>query len=254
MQHFYAIDDRLPIILHTIGETQNQIPIVRDKDIKWNQFIWVKNGTGTFYSGDKCFRLSKGQGVFLRNSESHSYSGSNLHTAWCTFSSSENLLTYVMGDKKYLLFTVPDFLERETENLKSLARGNTDTLELSSATYSYVTELFAAIANESDPIIDGAKKFMKENFHRPLSLDEIAESVGLNRFSLCRYFKKHHNRSVINELKKIRVSAAKRMLRYSDEKIETVAALCGFENPSYFSLRFKEECSCTPLEYRNKYL
>lgn len=254
MSDFYSFDGRLPIILHTIGESPHQGAISRSNDIKWNQFIWVKSGSGVFRSGERTFHLSKGDGIFLRNSESHSYSGKDLHTVWCTFSASENLLNYVIGDKKYLLFSVPDFLERETNALKSLAQSGADTLEISSATYSYVIELFTAITKETDPVISGAKRFMKENYSKPLSLDDIAQSVGMDRFALCRYFKKNHKRSVINELKKIRISAAKRLLRYSDEKIENIARLCGFENPSYFSLRFREECSCTPLEYRNKYL
>ncbi len=254
MVQFMSFDGRLPIILHTVGESPRQGSVSRSADIKWNQFIWVKEGSGTFCSGDESFFLTKGQGIFLRNSVSHSYEGKNLHTGWCTFSCAENLLTYVMGEKKYILFTVPEFLEHESENLRILAQSGADTLELSAAAYTYVTELFAAITKDTDSVISRSRKFMKSNYSKPITLDDIAQSVEMDRFALCRYYKKNHKRSVMNELKKIRISAARRLLRYSGESVENISRLCGFENPSYFSLRFREECSCTPLEYRKKYM
>ena len=254
MEQFMSFDGRLPIILHTVGESPHQNAVSRSERVKWNQFIWVKDGSGTFRSGDDTFLLEKGQGIFLRNSVSHSYEGKNLYTGWCTFSCAENLLNYVMGDKKHLVFSVPEFLDAETENLRSLAQSGADTLGLSAAAYTYVTELFAAITKNADPIISRSRKFMKKNFSKPITLDDIASSVDLDRFALCRYYQKHHKRSVMNELKAIRISAAKRLLRYSDESVGSISRLCGFENPSYFSLRFREECSCTPLEYRKKYM
>ncbi len=250
---FHTFDGRLPIMLNTIGETSKQGAIYRDKYIKCNQFIWLRGGEGDFYSGEKHFKLTKGQGVFLRNGESHGYGGENLHTAWVTFYSSENLLDYVMGDKKYIIFDVPDFLDREAEELRLLAMSGTGTLELSAAAYTFVTELFAAITKNEDSVISITKKFMKENYQRAITLDEIAASAGLDRFALCRYYKKHHKRSVIHELRKIRISVAKRLLRYSSEKIEDIAKMCGFEDASYFALCFRREALCSPLEYRNKY-
>ena len=254
MSDFYTFDGRLPIILHTIGEIPHQQPIHRNADIKWNQLIWVRNGEGEFYSGERNFTLTKGMGVLLRHRESHGYEGKNFHTAFITFSASENLLNYIMGDRKYLVFDVPEFLDKETEDIQALARSGAATFELSAAVYSLLSELHATFSSDEDSVITGAKKFMKENYSRSISLDDIAAAVGSDRFALCKYFKKHHKRSVMSELRKIRISAAKRMLRYSCDSIETIAKTCGFEDPSYFALRFREECSCSPHEYRNKYL
>jgi AraC-like DNA-binding protein len=92
-----------------------------------------------------------------------------------------------------------------------------------------------------------------KNYSRHLTLDEIAREIETDKFSLCRYFAKHHNRSVMDELKYIRISHAKQRLRYSSDSVEEIGHKCGFESPSYFALRFREITGRTPLEYRKQY-
>ena len=254
MKEREAFDGRLPFVLNTIGESPRQNPIEREEGPTWNQFIWVKAGTGIFRIGSDTFTLEPGQGVFMRNGIPHAYEGENLHTCWCTFFSSENLIDYVIGQRSYLLFDVPDFLEKETRALSSYARGNSSMLALSAAGYTYVTELFAAITGSDDTVIGQVREYLEKNYMNPVTLDDVAESVGLDRFALCRYFSAHHSCSVMEELKRIRISRAKRLLRYSSDSVESIGRLCGFESPSYFSMRFREECGCTPVEYRKKHL
>lgn len=250
-----VFDGRLPFILNTIGESPKQGAVCREKAPEWNQFIWVKSGSGVFTVGDEKFTLSAGQGIFMRHGVPHSYDGENLHTAWCTFFSGDNLIDYNIGKKNCFVFRVPDFLERETAELCVFATGNSTTMSLSAAGYTYVTELFAAITGgEGDSVIEKVKNYLESNFSKELTLDGIAAAVGLDRFSLCRYFKKYHKRTVMEELKKIRISKAKKMLRYTSEPIEKISKLCGFESHGYFCMRFRELCGCAPGEYRKKFL
>lgn len=247
-----AFDGRLPFVLNTIGEMQCQIPMLRDIGPTWNQFIWVKEGAGRFTIDGDTLVLDTGEGMFMRSGVPHSYEpdGDRFHTGWCTFFCGESLINYCIGDRSYIVFKVPDFLEKETAILTQLARSSSDLLEVSSAGYAYVTELFAAITKSGDDLIGRVRDYLERNCEKPIMLEDIAASVGLDRFALCRYFSKHHKRSVMDELKVIRIKKAKRLLRYSSENIETIGRLCGFESPSYFALRFREECGCSPGEYR----
>jgi AraC-like DNA-binding protein len=102
----------------------------------------------------------------------------------------------------------------------------------------------------NDNIISTVCEFLESHCKDPLTLDDIADASGLDRFALCRYFKKHHKRSVMDELKAIRIKKAKRLLLYSSQRIGEIGRLCGFESPSYFALRFREECGCSPAKYR----
>ena len=246
----------LPFKLCSIGETLKENPIARRSGPSWNQIIWVKRGKGHFHIGDEEFILNEGEGAFMRHGIPHSYRaiGDAFHTGWVTFESDDGLINYVFGDKTYHVFKCPDFLETETETLLTQARtAETNNLLLSAAGYSYITELFDAIMKTPDEILDTVKKFLIENYDRPLTLDDIADKVGIDKFSLCRYFSKHHTASVMDELKLIRVSRAKQLLRYSSDSVEEIGKKCGFDSPSYFSLRFKEITGKSPLEYRKQY-
>ena len=67
-----------------------------------------------------------------------------------------------MGDRKYLLFRVPEFLDRETEELRALAQSGVSTLELSSAMYAWAVELFGEIKKDGDSTVRSVKAFLKE--------------------------------------------------------------------------------------------
>ena len=246
----------LPFKLRTVGEMPRQSPVSRNPGPVWNQIIWVKRGRGCFRVGDEEFTLSEGQGIFMRHDVPHTYRavGDTLCTGWVTFESAEGLINYSFGDRNCHVFTCPDFLERETEHLQTYAKTTgTNKLLLSAIGYSYVAELFAAIIKTSDPTVDRVRDYLIANFPRPITIDEIAYEVGMDKFSLCRYFAKHHTCSVMDELKRIRVSHAKQLLRYSSDSVKEIGQKCGFESPSYFSLRFREMTGRSPLEYRKQY-
>ncbi len=252
----YGYAGPLPFKLCSIGETVKENPISRKTGPSWNQIIWVKRGKGHFRVGDEEFTLSEGEGAFMRHGVPHSYraTGDIFHTGWVTFESDDGLINYAFGEKNCHIFVCPDFIERETDHLLTFARTTgTNKLLLSAMGYSYVAELFATIIKTSDPTIDKVRNYLLQNFSRPLTLDEIAENAGMDKFSLCRYFAQNHTCSVMDELKHIRISHAKQLLRYSSDSVEDIGKKCGFDSPSYFALRFREITGKSPLEYRKEY-
>ncbi len=246
----------LPFKLCTVGEFQKQNPISRNGDHRWNQIIWVKKGRGFFRVGSDEFTLSAGEGVFMRHGIPHSYRaiGDTFHTGWVTFEADDGLINYALGYVDSYVFKCPDCMEHETSHLLEYAKSEgSNNLLVSAAGYGYIAELFTAITKRHDELIDKAHNFLAKNYHRPITLDEVAEAVDIDKYSLCRYFSSHHECSVMDELKRIRVSRAKQLLRYSTDSVEEIGKQCGFESPSYFALRFKEVTGKSPLEYRKQY-
>lgn len=250
------INLRLPFILETIGETPRQSEIARENGLDAHQFIWVKKGEGKFIIDGKTFFLSEGEGMFMRRNVPHYYSSEGndfLHTAWCTFTEGDGLVNYSIGTKNYLLFKVTEHINNEYKMLRATARSNTTPFKVSAAGYAFVCDFFENVTKTKDDILGKAKEFMENNCHMPITLDDVANVTGLDRYKLCRYFKKNNNdKSVMDELLDIRINKAKRLLRYSSENVETIAIMCGFESPSYFSMKFREKCGCTPSGYKNK--
>ena len=239
----------LPVVLNTVGESPRQSSINHAEGIKYHEFSWVMTGEGEFTVDSESFILSEGEGVFMRRNVPHSYHGEFIHTGWFTFSVAEGMLDY-LGIPRYLRFTVPAFLNNENRALEAFSGGESTVLSRSSAGYAHVTELFSAILEVEASPEEKLRKYLEMHYGEPITLDEIAEYMGMNRYSVCRYYMKKRGITVMDELNKIRIAKAKRFLRYTPENIEKIGKMCGYESPSYFSKRFREATGKTPGEYR----
>ena len=253
-------DVNLPFVLHSIGYSEKQTAVQRTTAPTWHQFIWIKKGGGDFFADDKKISLKAGEGIFLRGEYPHAYAKNDkefddFYTAWFTFYCDKSLIDYAMGEKKYMVFKIPDFLPSEIEQLQELAKGNGTTLSVSASGYTLACELLEAITKQKgDALIIAVKEYLAKNYAHPISLDEVANAVGMDKFALCRYFRKNHKRSVMDELLKIRISKAKGMLKYTSESISNVSKMCGFESPCYFTKRFGEITGRSPSEYREEHM
>lgn len=94
--------------------------------------------------------------------------------------------------------------------------------------------------------------FLKKNFDRPLTLDEIAKEMNINKFQLSRDFKQCTNVSIFEFLNSHRCSEAKKLLRQGFSVSEAAFA-CGFENLSYFSRTYKKYIGVLPIETKHRY-
>ena len=93
--------------------------------------------------------------------------------------------------------------------------------------------------------------YIKKHFAEEIRLDDIAAVVHLNKSYLVRQFKKIYGLSPISYLMTIRMDYAKKLLAESDLPIKTIAAYCGYKDPSFFNAYFKKTFSVTPLFYRH---
>lgn len=110
------------------------------------------------------------------------------------------------------------------------------------------------ISANSSSIIHKAKRFMKEHYALPLSLDTVAEHCGINKHHLCRLFQKSEQTTPLVYLRDRRMEAAIAMLRTTELTVQEIGKQCGFDSPSYFGKVFREYMSMTPKEYRMKKL
>ena len=98
--------------------------------------------------------------------------------------------------------------------------------------------------------IDRAIEFMTDRFAEPMSLDELAGAVFLNRSYFCRLFRAETGQTPMEYLNDLRLRQAKRLLFSTTLSIDDTAAACGFSSPAYFAKRFRMAYGLTPREYR----
>lgn len=85
-----------------------------------------------------------------------------------------------------------------------------------------------------------------------LTVNDIANYVGIDRTYLYRIFNDFFNQSVQDYLQQFRLNKASSLLMFSNASIELVASSCGFENAAYFSTVFKKHFLISPFQYRKQ--
>jgi AraC-like DNA-binding protein len=87
-----------------------------------------------------------------------------------------------------------------------------------------------------------------------LSLDEMAQSIGLSTAHFARAFRKSRGESPYQFVLRQRVARATAMLRAPDARVLDVAVACGFKTQQHFAQVFRDVCGVSPTEYRQDFL
>ncbi|MEM1485122.1 helix-turn-helix domain-containing protein [Oscillospiraceae bacterium PP1C4] len=99
-------------------------------------------------------------------------------------------------------------------------------------------------------IIDMAKDYIKENYDKKLTLQDICEEVYLSPNYFSCLFKKVTGETYMDYLKNVRMDQAKRLLFDPKRKVYEIAAEIGYSDYKYFTTQFKKMIGLSPKEYR----
>jgi DNA-binding GntR family transcriptional regulator/AraC-like DNA-binding protein len=87
-----------------------------------------------------------------------------------------------------------------------------------------------------------------------LSLNEMAQSVGLSTAHFSHMFRKSTGESPHRFVLRQRIDRAKDLLRAGETRILDVAVACGFKSQQHFARVFRRMCGASPTEYRREFL
>jgi len=99
-----------------------------------------------------------------------------------------------------------------------------------------------------------AFNFIKDNYKKEVSLENVSKEVHMTVPSFCRYFKSQTNKTFIQFLIEYRINNALKLLIQSDKDIKNICYECGFNNYSHFNRSFKKINLISPSDYRKKIL
>lgn len=109
----------------------------------------------------------------------------------------------------------------------------------------------AALAVQ-DTAVESAARFIRARAGEPISVQHVAEAVGVSRRTLDRRFAKALGRSVHEELAAVRMQKACVMLGESLATVAHISEACGFATAASFSRAFHKQIGCWPIQYRNR--
>lgn len=101
--------------------------------------------------------------------------------------------------------------------------------------------------------IEAALHYITIHLHEKVTLEKVAEAVGLSACHLSRIFRKEVGMSMVDYVQKERVEAAKHMLANSDETLAAISQYLYFSTQSYFIRIFKKYTGVTPGQYRRNH-
>lgn len=94
------------------------------------------------------------------------------------------------------------------------------------------------------------KELVHAKLEDELSLDEMAQSVGLSTAHFARMFRKSTGETPHRFVLRQRLERAKAMLRTPDARVLDVAVACGFKTQQHFAQVFRDLWGVSPTEYR----
>jgi AraC family transcriptional regulator len=98
------------------------------------------------------------------------------------------------------------------------------------------------------------KELVHVKMEDDLSLDEMAQSVGLSTAHFARMFRKSTGQTPHQFVLRQRIERAKVMLRASDARVLDVAVACGFRTQQHFAQVFRDVLGVSPTEYRQDFI
>lgn len=96
--------------------------------------------------------------------------------------------------------------------------------------------------------------YLNKNLSNPITIDELAQYMGMSLSTLSRFLKKNTNHNFTDFLQEYRINTVVRELNSNGKEcIMDIASRCGFVSQSYFYKIFKKYKGVTPQEYRENY-
>ncbi|MBC7784605.1 MAG: substrate-binding domain-containing protein [Burkholderiales bacterium] len=105
----------------------------------------------------------------------------------------------------------------------------------------------------SDVDVAAAIRFIRENAHQQIGVEDVLRAVPVARRSMEVNFRKLLGRSPHDEIRRVRLATAKHLLAGTELTMPAVAERSGFGNAARFSTVFHSEVGETPSEYRKRY-
>lgn len=97
------------------------------------------------------------------------------------------------------------------------------------------------------------KQYVAEHYQDPLTLEQVSFVADLSPSYLSTVFKKDTGMTFLEYLSKIRMDAAKRLLKETNRTVADICGLVGYNDVRHFTKTFTKYSGLKPNEYRKLY-
>jgi len=129
------------------------------------------------------------------------------------------------------------------------------------ASLAHLMEILTRVARGFDRVYTGqsgqmmtlerAVSYAQAQFHRPLTMEELADAACTSVRTLQRMFRRKLDCTPLEYVHQLRMRRAQFLLRTHGDSVSEVAYRCGFSEANYFSRVFRSSMGVSPAEYRS---
>ncbi len=98
------------------------------------------------------------------------------------------------------------------------------------------------------------EEYIKYNYNKNISLNELSKKLYLSNAYLSKYIKKQFGLSFVEYVNSVRLNNSVQQLLYSDTSVVRIAMDNGFASAAAFNKTFKEKYGMTPTVFRKQWL
>ncbi|MDR6880901.1 AraC family transcriptional regulator [Bacillus sp. 3255] len=250
--------------------------ITHDENYQWDGmkregagfiFQYTLKGAGMLRIGEEQMEVGRHQALWVQIPSDHAYwfnpaAAEQWEFIWIRFEGikGENLRQEVMGLDSSILAIHPEaapitLLWQLYEDVNRKQIG--DRFDLSLRIYEWLLSLQRflhsreAVAFQDIPAAyRTVAGHIDHHYGSDLSLDQLAEVAGLNKYYLCKMFPLYYHVSTMDYLRNRRIEKAAELLQKPHLTIKEIAFRCGFHDAGYFGKVFHKMMGMSPGTYR----
>ena len=164
---------------------------------------------------------------------------------------SESKNTFQMNESGLLsVLNTPDFGGQQALLLQLEYLLITLVRRLSSEKSSKI--IFFSDENFHAEIANAILRYLRENIHKRVTLEDVCERFNYSRSFICKSFKAQTGESLITCFNRLKAEEAARLLTETNKSITDIATGLGFRETKYFDSVFKKHHGITPVQYREE--
>lgn len=237
----------------------------RKKGLPENFLFYCVDGYGWYKIENERFEVSPNEFFILPQNREHAY-GSNDQEPWSIYwihfgGTSLPDLNAMQSVKDHFqpmhIKTSDTIVSLFTKIYQTLEAGySIDNLAFSNLCFTHFLTLFLYNAKHFDAaitktdVVSNAIRYMQENVSSNLTLQDLCTYFHYSPSRFSSLFKQRTGYSPIDYFIQLKMQKASQLLDFSDQSIKDIAAAFGFDDPYYFSRRFRKTIGMSPKKYR----
>jgi YesN/AraC family two-component response regulator len=238
----------------------------RKKGLPENFLFYCVDGKGWYSIGDKKYQVNANECFMLPQNTEHAYGSDEEHPwsiYWIHFGG-ESLQEF---NKMQVVqkFFKPSLIKQSGEVTihfskiyKALELGySTDNLVFANMCLAHFLTLFiynakhdTVVEKDKMDCVDNAILHMQEHINDNITLNELSSHYNYSASRFSSIFKQKTGHSPIDYFNQMKMQKASQQLDFTNRSVKDIALSMGFDDPYYFSKRFKKITGMSPRKYR----